>query len=571
MSEILEPKDMKSIRYKEILFLSYQEKKAKRINLDSDIVVIRGGNDAGKSCVLKSIFGVLGAQIRRYPENWNPDKILVLLKFTVDGVNFKALRIGNDFHLLSPDNKMFSITKDLREQADQLSKLFGLNVAYPSMNYSLSVGSMLMPFYIDQEDGWSQPWSSFSDVGNEQEKKNVMLLYTGAIDEQYYMSASRLISLKSKYQKWEQDKATQDNFINLIKDRLETQDLGVTRDDFKEEIQTFVEKIRDLKNSQNKILEELQSLYYDKMFKESRITKLHENMKAIEDDFAYALEQPEILTCPVCGAHTKNTAIARLGMKLDKEDCRELILQYQLELDDINKDLEKAQAKSETIKAQIEDIEEFISTKKKEVSLEEYLDSQVTVTLRKIFHDKEVEYNDNLERLGTEIKEEQKKQTQMKTSSRLTVILQDFNHVFCQYQDELGIPKSGKPKVRKIGDKMNPTGSHKPKMALTFFFSYLYIMYKYGTPISAPLVIDEFKQNGLSMKGLNDLMEFAISHKKEGVQLIFSLLDEETVENESARIIDLRGKHLMVEEEYDEVKKEIEDLMWKNPMLRNPE
>lgn len=562
---------MKSIRYKEILFLSYQEKKAKRINLDSDIVVIRGGNDAGKSCVLKSIFGVLGAQIRRYPEGWNPEKILVLLKFTVDGVNFKALRIGNDFYLFSPDNKAFSFTKDMREQADQLSKLFGLNVAYPSMNYSLSVGSMLMPFYIDQEDGWSQPWSSFSDVGNEQEKKNVMFLYTGVIDEQFYMSASRLISLKAKYQKWEQDKATQDNFISLIKDRLETQDLGVTRDDFKEEIQTFVEKIRDLKNSQNKILEELQSLYYDKMFKESRITKLHENMKAIEDDFAYALEQPEILTCPVCGAHTKNTAIARLGMKLDKEDCRELILQYQLELDDINKDIEKAQAKSETIKAQIDDIEEFISTRKKEVSLEEYLDSQVTVTLRKIFHDKEVEYNDNLERLGAEIKEEQEKQAQMKSSTRKMVIFIDFNDVFYKYQEELDIPKSSKPKFRKIGDKMNPTGSHKPKMALTFFFSYLYVMYKYGTPISAPLVIDEFKQNGLSMQGLNNLMEFAISHKKEGVQLIFSLLDEETIENESARIIDLRGRHLMVEEEYDEVKKEIEDLMWKNPMLRNPE
>lgn len=562
---------MKSIRYKEILFLSYQEKKAKRINMDSDIVVIRGGNDAGKSCVLKSIFGVLGAQIRRYPEGWNPEKILVLLKFTVDGVNFKALRIGNDFYLFSPDNKAFSITKDKREQADQLSKLFGLNVAYPSMNYSLSVGSMLMPFYVDQEDGWSQPWSSFSDVGNEQEKKNVMQLYTGAIDDQYYMSASRLISLKEKYQKWEQDKATQDNFINLIKDRLETQDLGVTRDDFKEEIQTFVEKIRDLKNSQNKILEELQSLYYDKMFKESRITKLHENMKAIEDDFAYALEQPEILTCPVCGAHTKNTAIARLGMKLDKEDCRELILQYQLELDDINEDIEKAQAKSESIKAQIEDIEEFISTKKKEVSLEEYLDSQVTVTLRKIFHDKEVEYNDNLEKLGAEINEEQQKLAQMKTSTRQKFIHHDFNEVFYQYQVELGIPKSGKPKIRKLGDKMNATGSHKPKLALTFFFSYLYIMYKYGTPISAPLVIDEFKQNGLSMQGLNNLMEFAISHKKEGVQLIFSLLDEETVENESAKIIELKGKHLMVEEEYDEVKKEIEDLMWKNPMLRYPE
>lgn len=428
-----------------------------------------------------------------------------------------------------------------------------------------------MPFYIDQEDGWSQPWSSFSDVGNEQEKKNVMFLYTGAINEEYYISTSKLISLKSQYQKWEQDKAIQDNFINLIKDRLETQDLGVTKDDFKEEIHIFVEKIKDLKNSQNKILEELQALYYDKMFKESRITKLHENMKAIEDDFAYALEQPEILTCPVCGAHTKNTSIVRLGMKIDKEDCRELILQYQLELDEINKKIEKAQDKSDSIKGHIDEIEELISTRKKEVSLEEYLDSQVTVTLRKIFHDKEVEYNDNLEKLGSEIKEEQDKQANMKTASRMLDVNHEFNNVFYQYYDELAIPKSSKPKARKLGDKMNPTGSHKPKMALAFFFSYLYVMYRYGSPISAPLVIDEFKQNGLSMQGLNSLMEFAISHKKDGVQLIFSLLDEETVNNESAKIIDLKGKHLMVEDEYDDVKREIEYLMWKNPMLRNPE
>ena len=40
---------MKNIRFKEILFLSYKEKKAKGINLDSDVVVIKGGNGTGKS------------------------------------------------------------------------------------------------------------------------------------------------------------------------------------------------------------------------------------------------------------------------------------------------------------------------------------------------------------------------------------------------------------------------------------------------------------------------------------------------------------------------------------------
>ena len=101
---------MKNIRFKEILFLSYREKRARRINLDSDVVVIKGGNGTGKSCLVKSLYGVFGAQVNEYPEGWNPCHIIVLLKFQIDGVPFKAMRIGKDFFLLTPDNKYFSET-----------------------------------------------------------------------------------------------------------------------------------------------------------------------------------------------------------------------------------------------------------------------------------------------------------------------------------------------------------------------------------------------------------------------------------------------------------------------------
>ena len=46
---------MKNIRFKEILFLSYKERKARRINLDSDVVVIKGGNGTGKTTIARII------------------------------------------------------------------------------------------------------------------------------------------------------------------------------------------------------------------------------------------------------------------------------------------------------------------------------------------------------------------------------------------------------------------------------------------------------------------------------------------------------------------------------------
>lgn len=562
---------MKSIRYKEILFLSYQEKKARRISLDADVVVIRGGNGAGKSCLLKSLYSVFGAQFSSYPDGWNPNKILVLLKFQVDGVNYKAMKIGNDYYLYTPDNKERSRTKNREKQAEELSKIFGLNVVYPSAEFLLPVGCMFMPFYIDQETGWKQPWSSFADTGNEREKKNVMLLLTGAFTYDYYKSTNKLYALTTEYNKYKDDKETQEKFIALIQNELETEEhLDIREEDFQEEIASFVEKIQELKNNQNKILKDLQSLYYDKMFKESRITTLHESMKAIEDDFGYAMKQPDVLTCPVCGAHTKNTSLGRLAMKIDKEECRELVIQYELELDNIKKKIDKAQEKTDYLREQIEEIERIISTRKNDIKLSDYLEAQVPKKLRELFHKNAVEFNEKLEMLGELIKKEREELNNQKAKTRTDEVTNDFKDYLNGCLRELKVSHN-EEKKRSLGEHYRPTGSDESKLALAYFFSYLHIMYQYGSPISAPLVIDEFKQNGLSKHGLSQLLEFVLEHKRDDVQLIFSLLDEETFDEENAKVVNLEGKHLMIAEDFVSVRKEIDDLMWKNTSMSSPE
>lgn len=559
---------MKNIRYKEILFLSYREKKARRLNLDSDVVVIKGGNGSGKSCLLKSLYSVFGAQVNKYPEGWEPHYIIVLLKFEIDGVIHRAMRLGNDLYLLNPDNTYFSETTNLQKQSAALSILFGLNLSYSDQSQirQLPLGCIFMPFYIDQDSGWHQPWSSFTQMGNETLKRNVMYYYTGVMDVDYFKSQSRLISLRNEYSRWNNEKNIQNKFITIIKDQLESTTMSLSDDAFREELEDFVLKIQDLKEKQNKILKELEELYYDKMFKESRIAKLHASIKEIEDDFNYALQEDDVLVCPVCGAHTDNTALARLAMNIDRQECRDLIVRYNVELNEVNRKIETARRKSENLKKQIEDIESLITTKKEEYTLKEYLDTKVVEKLRQLFKDNERDFDDNLARLGEDIKLEEEKLKQQKGSYRLKEILKDFNRCLEIYSQELGSSLDMR-KCHSLGEKIKGSGSSHPKETLTYFFSYLHIMQRYSTPVMMPIVIDEFKQNGTTDKSIGKMMEFSVSHKPNNGQIIYSISEDYSVGRDNFKVISLE-EHLMIDEDFLSVKNEIEGILRSNFKLK---
>ena len=557
---------MKNIRFKEILFLSYREKRARRINLDSDVVVVKGGNGTGKSCLLKSLYGVFGAQVNKYPEGWNPNYIIVLLKFQIDGVPFKAMRIGKDFYLLKPDNMYFSETSDMEDQAEALSSLFQLNLYYYSdqaKKKRLPLGCYFMPFYIDQDSGWQQPWSSFTQVGNEHVKRNVMLYYTGVINHDYYNSQSRLLSLKSQYNKWQCEKTVQSRFVNIVKDKLQSTSISLSDDDFKEEIDAFIRSLQDLKDKQNKILKELEELYFNKMFKESRISSLHASISEIEEDFKYALKQEDMLMCPVCGAQTDNTALARLAMNIDKEECRDLIVQYRIELQEIEKKIENAKRKSDDLKQQIEEIQEIVTTKKEEYTLKEYLNHKVVEKLHELFAENEKEFDDNLYSLANEIKEENAKLKSLKSFNRLKMLTDYFNQKLISYVKDLG-GKINSSKKHEFGEKIKGSGSSHPKETLAYFFAYLHIMQKHDSPVMFPVVIDEFKQNGTTDKSIGKMIDFAISHRPDNGQVIYSVSDNYSNEKAGVKVVELDGDRLMIQQDYQSVYDEVDRILNKN-------
>ena len=61
---------MKKIRFKEIALMSYSGA-ARRINLDNDLVIVAGGNESGKSSILKTLYYTLGATVYPFARRWD--------------------------------------------------------------------------------------------------------------------------------------------------------------------------------------------------------------------------------------------------------------------------------------------------------------------------------------------------------------------------------------------------------------------------------------------------------------------------------------------------------------------
>jgi predicted ATPase len=83
---------MKSFIFKEMLLASFLEKKARRIRFDPKMTIIRGGNETGKSSLIKSIFRTFGAEPAKVHSKWIDADVRSVIRFEVDGTLFALLQ-----------------------------------------------------------------------------------------------------------------------------------------------------------------------------------------------------------------------------------------------------------------------------------------------------------------------------------------------------------------------------------------------------------------------------------------------------------------------------------------------
>ena len=211
---------MRNIRFLQIKFFCYKKETGRIINLDSDTVIIKGGNQSGRSSVLMSLYATLGADIKTFSKQWTEDKIVTLLKISVDGAIFQFLHIGKMFYVYDVNGKEYYRAVNRFANASKLDSLFMFNLTFTDNKKErkrMPVEFMFLPFYISQDKGWDQPLRSFDGASAYGGKKNALYYYTGVIRDEYFQICNSIEETEEQIKKLE-DKLEYDIALNCLAD-----------------------------------------------------------------------------------------------------------------------------------------------------------------------------------------------------------------------------------------------------------------------------------------------------------------------------------------------------------------
>lgn len=555
---------MKNIRFQTLKILSYREKKAAIIDLDNDAIVVKGRNHTGKSSILKSIYLALGGEIKKMPPGWINANVVLILWFTIDGVKFKSLSMGNDLYLFNPDGSLrFKAKRRSDKLHKKMSELFCLCYRNDELDHTIPVSALYMPFYIDQDTGWGESWSSFSNVGNASDRSNFRQYLTNVVDDMYFQKKAELSHVDSELNRLRTEQKIYQR-INLdIQRNYHALNIQLTEADFNRGVESYLKQLTNLREEQHNILRNLQSLFTRKSYLEVNIDQLKRNIKEIDHDFKYALHQGDIITCPTCGGQYKNDMLARHELLKDLSICKDQVIQFEKEYDEIVNRIDVVKQQNADLNTQIANVQSIIKEKKEGVTWEQVIEDRTRTYLTEVVKKSQSESTQAISELVAKKTILEAIIKDFESTGRRDYICSEFvNYVVRAVQSMGG---SIKQESVKYAGKITTTGSSLPIHVVAYTAAYLQVIKQFQGPLYMPLVIDEPRQQGLSSKSVNKMLKYLKECLPETTQLILSTTEENVIIPDGYMVINLLDEYSLLEEDkYKEVAEEVDDLLEKD-------
>ncbi len=172
---------MREICFQRILIADIDKKRAHIENFVKGLnVVTSRDNHVGKSSLLKSLYYAMGAEVQ-FDKAWNKNSKLCVVTFTVDEDEYQIVRLMNRFAVFHT-GKLIKLTNHVTHELTPLmEEIFGFAVYLPNKKTKkveiAPPAFVYMPYYIDQDLGWTGLYESFESIDQYQKKERIKSLY----------------------------------------------------------------------------------------------------------------------------------------------------------------------------------------------------------------------------------------------------------------------------------------------------------------------------------------------------------------------------------------------------------
>lgn len=177
----MEEERVKEVYFKSLMIADLQNRTARVQLFEKGLnVVTSADNHVGKSSLLKSLYYTLGAEVD-YDSVWDKQSKLYIATLAVGEKEYRVARFLKRFAVFEGE-KLLKITDSVtKELAPLLGEIFDFSVYLPRKDTGKVEMAppvfTFMPYYIDQDKGWSGLYNSFAAIEQYKSADRIKSLY----------------------------------------------------------------------------------------------------------------------------------------------------------------------------------------------------------------------------------------------------------------------------------------------------------------------------------------------------------------------------------------------------------
>lgn len=538
---------MKRLRFESLELLSLRERKARKIDFHPLMTVITGTNDVGKSSVIKSLYWAFGASPAITHPTWSAANVKAMVTFTVDDIRYRILRDHNAIGIFDQDGRVLLVTSQItKELAPYLADLLDFQLVLTNRQGAPEIpppAYAFLPFYIDQDSGWTKPMNSFDNLGQYADfRKPLLEFHTGILPNEYYRLEAEKRRLQVEQRALEADRRVIQKAVERFKLEVQFDGLELSIEGHELAIEQLLGRIQSVRAVRQERAKQLAGAQDERMLIEQQLQIVRASIVELERDATFAGELPDEVFCPTCGTSHQNDFANRYGIVQDREACFEFFSEARSRVTDLTAKAAKAESGVRLADRAIAEIQASIEVKKGDISLFEVIESRGRAIASNMFDGQINELNLQIGKILLDIKDIAAGLDKLKDKDRRAAIVRFYSGFMLRYLKSLDVTNFSADEVIKIPARIRETGSDLPRAILAYFLAIIQTISKHSSSIFGPIVVDSPNQQDQDDTNVAKMIDLIISERPDQAQIVLGTVSLHGHQVDNGKVIDLTEK-----------------------------
>lgn len=502
------------VTFQALWLVSERDASARRETFSPTKNLLAGVNETGKSRVLKHLVWALGCEpSARNAGGWDSN-LACALELTVGDTKYTFLRIGRHKRAaFDAGGKLLLGTENASVWTAFFAELFD----YPLKLQRHQEGEFglagpeyaVLPFYIDQEGGWSRKWSTFARLGQfSRWEPMVFEAFTGLRPQRYFLVQLARDEFVHKLRDARLQARLQSKAFEQVAAMLPKTETQLDERTFASELKELGERAAALTKEEDTARTELFELAQERQEKLSELQMAQRAEQDLVADLTYLSTVPDDgeLTCPTCGQIHGNSFRARVELATDANDAHELVLAVRKQLDAVRTKEHALRTKLKTVSASLNELRASLAREKDGKSVGDIVAAKSRSTLEQAYDQTRRDLAAQIDEYQGEAKRLEGELAGLTEKGREKRVRDEYKQELHSYADRLGIAKAEIGSIKIGARPPMGSGSSGPRIYLAMHMALLSVNKKNGEGPLFPFIVDTPRQQGLDDDNMAKLL-----------------------------------------------------------------